>query len=218
MFFSLCISQDLNYQVRGKYNSPVTKETLNASKTISDFRPGYPSSWIHEYISTEITVTGEGKFFKATGANETLNAQQQILLSMAEVGEEIMVDVSYRYQNSITGNNDVRLVHFVMTVIPETEAEFPGGYQQLTTYLVKNAIHKISEKFPKEEQAVLIRFTVTESGKIANAQISDSSEDPEIDKLLLRAINTMPTWKPAENSEGIKIRQDFEFRVGNIGC
>jgi len=29
----------------------------------------------------------------------------------------------------------------------------------------------------------------------------------------------MPRWKPAENSKGIKVKQEFEFIVGNgDGC
>ena len=218
LFVGISVSQDLNYRVRGKYESPVTKETLIGAKSISDFRPGYPSTWIHDYVSTEITVKGNGKFLKANGMNEKLTAEQQLYLSMADVGNVIVVDVRYNYENSITGNNDPRHMHFEMTVIPEVEAEYPGGSQQLTMYLEKNAIDKISARFPKEMTQVIIRFTITETGEIANAQVSSSSKDPLIDKLLLNAINKMPAWKPAENSKGIKISQEFEFSVGDIGC
>jgi len=48
-------------------------------------------------------------------------------------------------------------------------------------------------------------------------QLSKTSGDQKTDKLLLKAINKMPKWKPAENSDGIKVKQEFEFSVGNCG-
>ena len=64
----------------------------------------------------------------------------------------------------------------------------------------------------------LIHFTVTVEGKVSNASIIESSKDPEIDKLLLKAIRKMPDWKPAVDAEGKNVEQEFEFIVGNEGC
>lgn len=213
-------SQVLSYQVKGKYTRGVSQEKLEVAKTMSDLRAGYPSSWINEYVSTEIAVKKNGKTRIARGLNETLNAEQQSLLQSAEVGSDIEVNVGYIYQNPVTGFPDIRKMHFVETVVPEVEAQFPGGYNELRTYVDKNAIDKITGKLADDKVPfVLITFTVTEKGEITNAQIVQSSKDPEVDRLLLKAINRMPSWKPAENSVGIKIRQEFEFSLGsNDGC
>ena len=109
-------------------------------------------------------------------------------------------------------------MHFEVTVVPEIEAEFIGGHEQLTQYLKENAIDKISETDSKTMQQAIVSFTVNEKGAITNAQISTTSGDPEIDKLLMKAITRMPKWKPAENAMGIKVKQDFQFTVGNGGC
>ena len=108
-------------------------------------------------------------------------------------------------------------MQFVITVVPEVEATYPGGYIELMKYLEQNAIDKISERYPKDPRNVVIKFIVTEAGKISNAQISGSSTDPIIDQLVLKAINNMPKWIPAENAEGVRVAQEFEFSVGN-GC
>jgi TonB family protein len=63
-----------------------------------------------------------------------------------------------------------------------------------------------------------VEFTVNEDCEIANAQISKTSGDQETDELLLNVINQMPKWKPAENAKGRKVKQEFEFSVGNVGC
>ena len=66
----------------------------------------------------------------------------------------------------------------------------------------------------------MVRFTVDEQGEIANPQIAVSSEDALTDQLLLEAITSMPKWKLAESANGMKVKLEFAFSVGNkvSGC
>lgn len=218
LFFAIGFSQELRYEIHGKYTRGVSKEKLEVAKTMIDIRPGYPSTMIDDYTSTEISVTTNGKIMKAVGFNDTLSADQQTILQMADVGSDINVEVGYVHQNPVTLLPDIREMHFVLSVVPEVEATYPGGYQELSSYLKKSAIDKMPEGFSKENKLVVIGFTVTETGDIINARVSQSSTDPEIDRILLKAINRMPNWTPAENGEGAKVYQEFEFIVGNGGC
>ncbi len=133
-------------------------------------------------------------------------------------GSDIVVQIGYIHLNPVTLFPDIREMNFVMTVVPEVEATYVGGNEELRAYLEKNAIDKIAEKYSAAMKRVIIRFIVSNLGQIVNAGISRPSDDPEMDKLLLKVINDMPDWKPAENAEGTKIQQEFEFSVGNIGC
>ncbi|MEO5907295.1 MAG: hypothetical protein ABIQ11_11250, partial [Saprospiraceae bacterium] len=174
----LGISQDVRYEIRGKYTRGVSKEKLSTAKTMIDIRPGYPSGMIEKYTSTEISVSVDGNVMQATGANETLSASQQSLLQVAEVGSDISVEIGYIHQNPVTLFPDIRQMHFVLTVVPEVEAVYPGGYNELISYIEKNAIEKISEKFAKDQNMALISFTVDEEGEISNARITQPSNDP----------------------------------------
>lgn len=212
-------SQDIAYEVRGIYTRPIVKEKLNEAKTVSDINPGYPSSWISRYFSVEVLATCNGIVMKAMSANDTLSNEQISILKMADMGTDIVVDVKYNPKNSLKDDLDIKVINFSFSVIPEIEAQYLGGYQLLKQYLKENAIDKISETIAKQLQLAIVRFTINEEGQIIDAQISKTSEYEKIDKLLLDAINNMPKWKPAENSNGIKVKQEFEFSVGNIvGC
>lgn len=210
-------AQDVRYEVRKAYSRPVTEEALMSAKSWSDISPGYPSSWITEYVSTEVTGSSNGKVINAKGNNETLSDEQLMLLQTADTGTDLIVDINYKYTNPITGNLDPRIIHFVLTVDPCVDAQYPGGNAELSKYLDQHAINKIPEELSKTMQSVLIRFMITETGKIVNAQLSGSSSNPDVDKLLIKAIKNMPKWKPAENINGEKVKQLFEFEVGN-GC
>jgi len=220
LFISTGFSQNLKFEVRGTYSRPVKKENLIGVKTMADIRPGYPSSWITDYISVEIMATNNGKVMKAVGKNDILSSKQISLISRADLGTDIVVDVKYRCKNSVTGNIDVTTMNFSVTIVPEIEAEYLGGYQLMTQYLKDHAINKISEEKAKQLKQAIVRFTINENGEIANAQISSTSEDQKIDDLLLEVINNMPKWKPAENAQGIKVKQEFVFSVGSpmSGC
>ncbi len=211
-------SQGLNFDIRGRYKLPIIKERLDAAKTMRDINPGYPSSWITDYISSAVLVTSRGKEMKAISSNDILSTEQLNLLKLVDLGTDIRIEIKYNDKNSITHKIENTSMNFTVTLVPEVEATYPGGFKVLKQYLKENAIEKISSEGAKALENATVRFTINERGEIANAEVVLTSKDKNIDKLLLEAINKMPKWKPASNSNGIKVKQQFEFTVGNAGC
>ena len=210
--------RDLSYEIRGTYSHPVKKDQLNSIKTMSDIIPEYPSAWITNYVSVEISSTCDGKSMKAVSTNPNLSKEQRRLVNSADIGSDIIIDIIYKSKNAVTENLENNKLHYSISVVPEIEAVYSGGNQQMTQYLKENAINKIPKSKAEQFQITQIRFIVSEEGKITNAKVARTSDDTTIDKLLLEVINNMPNWKPAENSKGIKVKQDFVFNVGNFGC
>ena len=212
--------QDLSFDVHGRYTRSVTMEKLNEAKLISDFIIGYPVNWIDEYVSVDILATCNGKFMKAISPNITLNAEQKNILNTVDLGTGIIINVKYKSRNIENNIIENKIMNVSMMVIPEVEAEYVGGEQQLKKYLRESVISKISETTYKllQDSIAIVIFTVNEEGEIINGKISKTSGDLKTDKLLLEAIYKMPKWKPAKNSKGKKVKQEFEFSVGNSGC
>lgn len=218
LLISTISAQELKFEVRPTYSQPVNKNKLTEAKTLVDINPGYPTAWVTDYISTELSVTSNGIVLKALGTNATLTSDQKNILVLADMGTDIVVDVKYHSRNSVTGLSNIELMHFSMSLIPEFKAEYQGGSRLLTQYLKTHAIDKISENDPKTFKGIVIKFTINEEGEIANARVSKTSEDTNIDQVLLEAITNMPQWRPAANSNGTKVKQDFVFSVGIPGC
>ncbi len=210
------LPQNIRYEVRGKYKRPMTKEKLNEARSISDFMDGYPVNWITDYVSVEISATCDGKITKAIGANEVLTIEQKNILNNSVLASEIVINAIYKYKNPVTNTIENSNMYVLMTIVPEIEAEFVGGSLEMTKYLKENVIYKISEEIPKQFNGIVV-FTINEDGDITNAKISNKSGNSKIDELLLEAANKMPKWKPAENSKGIKVKQEFEIIIGNDG-
>jgi TonB family protein len=217
--------QELSYSVHGRYDRPVYKEAMDRAKLVSDFIDGYPTNWIDEYVSVEIIATNSGKEISGVSANDQLTTEQKNILKAADLSSDIMINVKYKYKSGLTNNSvnqELNIAKTVMniklTVIPETEAEYASGQKQMSAYLKESVINKIPESIAKQIKAAQVIFTVNEKGEIEDAKISKTSGDEKTDQLLLESINKMPKWKPAENEKGIKVKQYFQFNVGQYGC
>ncbi len=212
------LSKDPSFRISGKYDRAVKKEILVDAKLIRDIIPGYATNWISEYISVELIVNNKGKLQKAEGKDEKLNINQKYLLNSADLFSHIVINVKYRNQNPATGKVDIREMHVSMTIVPEFEAEFDGGAEKMKKYLMENAIDKIDDLTVEYMLNGIVTFTIDEEGSIINSKLTKSTGDPKTDSLLLAVINKMPKWKPARDSNGVRVKQEFEFRVGNEGC
>ena len=136
-------------------------------------------------------------------------------MNTADLGTDISVNVVYMPDNTLT-HNDPKEIRFTFTVEPENEAKYPGGEQQLKQYLKDNLMNKISGANLKKYQLTVAIFTIDEKGNVNDPQIFWTSEDEKIDKLLLESICNMPSWKPAEYSNGVKVKQEFALTVGDM--
>ena len=221
LFFQLVsgsFAQDIHYDIHGRYVHAITKGTLSQARIIGDIIPDYPAKWILRYVFAGISATRDGISREARSTNDTLSTEQINLLNSADLGTDIGIIIRYKSLNAVTNIIEESMMNYTATVVPETQAEYPAGYAQLTQYLKENAIDRISETYSKQLQQAVVQFTINEEGEIANAQLTKTSGNPEIDKLLLDTITKMPKWKPAEDSHGIKVKQEFEFSVGSAGC
>ncbi len=214
------LNNKLQYEVNRSYPSlSITKKQLNEARSLIDLNERYKPSWVREYISVEILTSQKEKTRKAVSKNDTLSQEQKDIMNMADVGADISVNIRYIPENTLK-NNDAKELNFTFTVDPENDATFPGGQQQLKRYLKEKAIDKIPDGSFKNYDLAVVKFTINEEGHIVDAHIFGSeyqtSKNEKIDKLLLETICNMPSWKPAEYSNGTKVKQEFVLTVGNM--
>ena len=211
---------DINFRVRGKNERPVTKQKLNSAIALNDIFDHYPDNWIDLYESVEISAEINGKIEKASGSNKVLNKEQKRILHSAEIADNINILVNYKVKNYQTGHFDDKHINYIMTVIPEKEAEYKGGYDELIHYFGEKSTSEIAAINTGQLETAYIQFTVTENGEISDIDLKKTSGYSQIDKLMFELIRDMPKWNPAENSKGEKVSQNFEFAlaVPGDGC
>lgn len=211
-------AQDLAYEVRGKYLKTVTKDVLEHSNLLSDIIAGYPVNWVKEYVSVDVLTEKDGKTELAKGENQVLNSEQKTILNKVDLDSEVHINVRYRSINSVTERKENNEMVVKMTVIPDIQAEFEGGDDNLKKYLKDNLIDRITENTPPEFQKGKVVFKIDSTGKLVDEEILESSGDTNMDNFLLEVFRNMPNWKPAQNAIGEKVKQRFEFSMGIGGC
>jgi periplasmic protein TonB len=97
--------------------------------------------------------------------------------------------------------------------ITETEAEFPGGYDSLQTFLQNNLNQSQTSRMQKGEwKNVFVSFVVDKNGKVKHPQIT-SGINSATDSEVMRVMNLMPDWKPATIGT-TSIEKQFILPVG----
>ena len=193
----------------------ISKEELALANTLDDLNEKYKSEWVREYLSVEIMTIENGKKRITAGKNETLNAEQKKAMRMADSDKDIYVGINYIPENTLK-DNPPRMEDFKFSINPDTEASFPGGEPQLSQYFIDKVMGHIPNDFFTGYKLTAFKFTINEEGHITNSHMFWSSEDEKIDALILDAICSMPDWRPAEYSDGTKVKQEFVFTIGNM--
>lgn len=193
----------------------IQEDKLDKINTLTDLDKRYPTSWVKEYISVEISAYKNGIQTKASGSSDVLNQAQKDLIRLADRNNDIAVIVTYIPNNSLK-NNPAKQYDFNVTIMPDQNAVYAEGAEQLIQYLQKNSIANIEAGSFTGYDLTAVKFTITEQGDITDIQVALPSKDKKMDEMLVTAISKMPNWKPAAFSNGLKVKQNFVLTIGNM--
>jgi hypothetical protein len=214
--FNSFAQNDLKFQINKVVPSiSIQENRLDKINTLTDLDKRYPTSWVRKYISVEISAYKNGAQTKASGISDVLNQEQKELIRLADRSRDIAVSVMYLPENSLK-NNTVKQYDFKATIMPDKNAFYSEGVEQLIQYLQKNSIVNIEAGSFTGYDLTAIKFTITEQGNITDIQVVMPSKDAKIDEMLVTALSKMPSWGPAEFSNGLKVKQNFVLTVGNM--
>ncbi len=193
----------------------IQENKLAEINTLQDLDKRYPASWFKEYFSVEISAFKNGIKTKASGNSEVLTQAQKELIQSADRNSDIAVSVSYLPNNSLK-NNTPKQYDFELTVEPVKNATYAEGVAQLIQYLRSNGIVNIEAGSFTGYDLTAIKFIITEEGQIRDIKVVLPSKEAKTDEMMVAAISKMPKWKPAEFSNGLKVKQDFILTIGNM--
>lgn len=184
-------------------------------KTLTDLDKRYPSSWVKQYISVDVSAYKNGNLTTVPGVSHVLNQEQKDLLQVADRNREIAVSVMYLPENSLV-DNIIKQYDFKVSISPDKNALCAGGTESLLQYLKTNGIANIESGSFTGYDLTAIRFTINDIGLVSDLQVVLPSKDPKIDEMMVKALSGMPAWQPAEFSNGTKVNQSFVLTIGNM--
>ena len=96
-------------------------------------------------------------------------------------------------------------------VSDDRQAEFKGGMDALTNYLIKNIKYPEAAAKSNTSGKVVVGFVVTESGKITKVKTLKGVSS-ELDAEAVRVVSAMPDWNPALK-EGKKVSSEMQLPI-----
>ena len=208
----------ISFDVRRISGSPIVEADLQQAHTIKDINPGYPSSWVDGYESVVVTVTDDEQTATAMGQGETFTAEQQALLKDAIAGDQISIEVKYRPAH-FSKHEASKTIAMNYSIVPEKEAEYPGGRDALMTFLEERTIGKLNPEIAKAIEIASVTFTISGDGIVEEVTLDKPTYHASVNELLLNAFKDMPKWAPATRADGSQLSQKFQLTLGTmIGC
>ena len=212
------LNMDLVYEVDSRFMHTVTKQSVEEAVSIFDLLPDDASKEGASYSSVKISILHDDGETIATGNSEILNDRQLALLQSAPYSTNLYIQADYQVKSSLGCGSPTKEIGYYMTLVPEREAQYTMGLDNLIYYLRTKSKEETAEIEMDRLQQGMVHFTVTKEGGVENVVVNTSSGYPEVDKTLVRLLeNTDEQWIPAVNSEGEMVAQEFVFFFGKGG-
>jgi len=206
---------NLHYEVNVNHAPlSISLEQLQNAQSLSDLNRMFRPAWYREYLSVEISTVQDNQLVSVLGNSDTLNNQQKSFLKGLIFPAPITVSIDYIPENDLE-ENPPRNESFTFSIHPVKEAEYIGGHASLNNYLKEKAISHIPEGTFVGYDLAIVKFVINEKGQVVDVEVSQSSKDDSVDKLIYETVCNMPDWNPAQHTDGKKLRQEFALTIGN---
>lgn len=166
-----------------------------------------------EILETTLMKSGKSAM-KFTSKGAGMSTAQGTFLKQIIPGDIVEVNITFRFKDEKPG-----LMHsgtFMFTVVPETEAVFPGGDKGILAY-VEQELKKKSIELPEAFFARIV-LEINENGRVEKVRMPEESRDKRIGNALISIFKSMPGWMPAKNKLNKPVNQYLEFLLGERGC
>lgn len=206
---------DLLYKVDQRFVNHILFEDLQAAKLLDDIYPKKETEQITAYKETELSYyTAFGKqIIKSNGP--LLSKSQLAAISSLSVSSTFFLKAYVQYEDQ----KYVKELFYAFSVIPNTSAQYKGGYEKLIQELKTNTKRAASQIKENEIPLARVKFRVSEEGKIVKSEINAYSGNLEVDDILVNSVKKLEEeWIPAQNKKGEKVTQDLFFFFGMEGC
>ncbi len=212
------VDREIFYLLKGRPHRTITQGRLLDAQSLDELFPDYPYQWIKSYNSVKISHSSFDQTLSEAGTDQRINKAQKKLLQSAELSSEITIEVNYQTENSVTQELDDREMKITFVIIPEFEAQYPGGEEELERFLKVNSQSKITPEQQQDLWMARVSFWVDEKGKPGNSELVISSGYPDLDDDLIKLVKKMPNWEPAKDANGENVRQKLYLLIGTDGC
>ena len=212
------INENFTYDLSSRFWATISEKDLRNAKSVLDIVPEDATTWRKiEFETVQVTALREPFEITESGTEKELNSGQSKLLRSLGYGSDFYIRALGSEADPHTGN--VEVYNYYFSVVPEKQAEYPGGEEGLVEYIkesIKELVLKVDDKNLKNGR---LNFTIDAEGSVSNISLESSCGYTNIDEAILNLMQNLPSkWDSAEDTQGKRIEQDLIFTFGMVGC
>ncbi|WP_425392122.1 energy transducer TonB [Ekhidna sp.] len=210
---------NFSYDIGSRYWATISKEDLSTASSINDIIPKEANWAPYPIQKLDVKLIANGTELIKTSNNLTLTEEQIDLLKTAQYSDDIQLIASYGESMPLPSAINQQQLNYFITVVPEKEAAYTGGKEELINYLKEESALIITTIEGDQIGAGKLMFTINSDGNLTDVKLTETSGYPFIDKHMIDLFDSIPgDWTPAENGDGKKVAQTLMFSFGMIGC
>ncbi len=204
---------DFALDVGTRFIATISKEDLDKAVSISEIIPR-DANWNQYFINkTHVRIENFDLETGVAGDGLILNEPQLALIKSTKYSDNLQFGAEHATSWKSGSLN------YMVSIVPEKQAEYIDGHDQLISYLRDNSSTIIKLWQNNQWRDGKINFTVDQLGSISSVNLISTSGNLTVDQQMVRLISeTTNKWLPAENSKGEKVEQVLTFSFGSIGC
>lgn len=199
----------------------VKQSTLRNATQLADFLDPDFTEGVERYQSVKLFALGQDA--KISGAplsssSELLSEAQRAFFQNAAYGSNFMLDIEGQVQRE-NGQSIIDRFTPHLTVVPEIQAEYGEGNQNLIRLIRRENQSQTVGIYPEDLDMAKLYFQVSAEGEVQNVIIDQGTGYPSYDLNVVRILKeTSGQWIPAKNVNGEAISQDLVLFFGMPGC
>lgn len=201
-----------------RFVTKVKKSDVLKAKSIMDFLPNDRVRGQHNIKNVHIKDLSNEQIF-AISETDIISEEQRSMLINCFSSADFLIRSSCDVKNTFNDEVYKDTLIYYLTMIPEVEAQYPGGIDNLNHYLKESLSQDIKWMDPKEVGPSRMRFNISKYGVLQNVRVENGCGIASIDSSLVEIIKNLPhNWTPAKDMAGNPVSQDFVFFYGQRGC
>ncbi len=190
------------------YVSPVEKleQTISANEARVEV---YIQDAEEEEKEVEVIETKTADIVETEESTTTLTAEvTEDIKKIESSNEKVKADVTVKGLNIKKGDRDkivieTKKVEAQIIDIPDIEAEYIGGFSEMTTFIHGNLKYPDISIELGEEGRVYVEFLVQKDGEVTDVKIAKGTYN-NLNREATRIVRSFPKWKPGEK-DGRKV-------------
>jgi len=162
-----------------------------------------------EEKEVEVIETKTADIVETEESTTTLTAEvTEDIKKIESSNEKVKADVTVKGLNIKKGDRDkivieTKKVEAQIIDIPDIEAEYIGGFSEMTTFIHGNLKYPDISIELGEEGRVYVEFLVQKDGEVTDVKIAKGTYN-NLNREATRIVRSFPKWKPGEK-DGRKV-------------